>query len=49
MRTIVLFVHYLVHYLQLFSVKILLAYDIVCFKQLVPGKRSMQIDFYRLS
>ena len=45
----VLFVHYLVHYLQLFGVKILSAYDIVCFKQLVPGKRSLQTDFYRLS
>ena len=25
------------------------SYDIVCFKQLVPGKRNMQTDFYRLS
>ena len=25
------------------------SYDIVCFKQPVPGKRSMLTDFYRLS
>ena len=45
----VIFVHYKIHYLQLFSVKILFAYDIVCFKQLVTGKESMLTDLYRFS